>query len=269
MIFHNDSTRPSAGSDTDSTQPNARRSAKSSPAVPAPRGSSTGYSHASTPEVAARSAPLTTSKVLAGGMAASTSAVLGSYFGVFGTVGGAAAGSVATMVSTTIYQRSIERTRNSLRARVGRSSQSRPTVTPTATQSRHLPRPFIAALIGTLVIFAVGIGLVTGIELIRGGPLSGGNQGTSMGRVLQPLPAVPPGPADQSRRGRNNQNQLRDPDTGRTQSQVPGAPGGLGGLLPTGPRDPNESSRHDPPSQSQAPGGLGGLLPSGSQDPND
>jgi hypothetical protein len=117
------------------------------------------------PAPAAAGSSLTMTKLAAGGLAAATSAVLGSYFGVLGTVGGAAAGSVATALSGEIYQRSFER----LGGRRG-----------TAPRRRTLPR----LLLGAVVIFALGIGMVTGVEWVKGGPLSGGSRGTSLGRVL-------------------------------------------------------------------------------------
>jgi hypothetical protein len=262
MTFHHQSTRPNTDTTTSTeSQPEARRPVPSSPGVPTPRESSTESStehlRVSAPEVAPSGASLTTSKVLAGGMASATSAVLGSYFGVFGTVGGAAAGSVATMVSTTIYERSIERTSSSLRARVGRAPPSRPTKAPTATHPRP-PRLLIATLIGTIAIFALGIGLVTGIEWIKGGPLSGGGHGTSVSQVLRPSSSSRP--SDQSDHGAPHNSRPRS-DSDSTQPRVPRVPAGPGGLLPSAPQDPGDSSRRDEPSQPQVPGGLGEVLP--------
>ncbi|HEY2203099.1 MAG TPA: hypothetical protein VGH99_01295 [Pseudonocardia sp.] len=128
------------------------------------------------------------SKVAAGGLAAATSAVLGSYFGVFGTVGGAAAGSVATALSAELFQRSIEGTGAQLRRIGGGSGSGRsreqpayaPTTTPGPTSGPAFPR----VLIGSLLIFAVGMGVVTGIEWARGKSLSGGTRGTSLVQLL-------------------------------------------------------------------------------------
>ncbi len=61
---------------------------------------------------------LTVNKVLAGAGAAATSAVFGSFFGAAGTVAGAALGSVASTVATAIYQRSLDRTRDTLVSRI-------------------------------------------------------------------------------------------------------------------------------------------------------
>jgi hypothetical protein len=132
------------------------------------------------------------SKIVAGGLAAATSAVLGSYFGIFGTVGGAAAGSVVTALSSEIYQRSIERTTNRLRSRSNQGSreplyeQRQPRET-TVRRGSALPR----VLLVTVVMFALGIGVVSGLERVTGAPLSGGAHGTtSLGQVL-PLHKVP------------------------------------------------------------------------------
>jgi hypothetical protein len=165
---------------------------------------------------------LTLSKVLAGGMAAATSAVFGSYFGTFGTVGGAAVGSVATTVVTRLFQRSIERTQNTVVSTVKHvvgtdddPDRSVPVAgaKPVSTGSKSLndvatvrmsPQQVAEAksrgrrsvkmlLFGTLMIFLLALALVTGIEWAKGSPLSGGGNGTSIERVLQPH-AVPPTP---------------------------------------------------------------------------
>ncbi len=166
---------------------------------------------------------LSTSKVLAGGMAATTTAVLGSYFGVLGTVGGAALGSVATALSTEAYERSIHRATARLRTRTsGGSRGDRPGQRVSdATHRPRLPR----FLIGIVVIFALGMGVVTGIEWATGGPLSGGTQGTtSLGDVLHV-------------------------------DQVPV----LGDLLGSTPAD---DSSHAPTTRRRNPGLVGGLLSS-------
>lgn len=128
---------------------------------------------------------LSSSKVAAGGLAAATSAVLGSYFGVLGTVGGAAAGSVVSALSSEIYQRSIERTAERLR-------RTNRTAAPTPGQARQ-PEPAAPApsrglsvgsiLFGSILIFALGIAAVTGIEYLTGKPISGGSGGTTLSHL--------------------------------------------------------------------------------------
>ncbi len=200
---------------------------------------------AQAPRPASRAADLTTSKVIAGGMAAATSAVLGSHFGAFGTVGGAAVGSVVTTVGASLYQRSLERARDrvarqiplpaTLAARTSlgaaRSTAAQRAVQSGAAQSgaaqpgtaqsgaaqsygalepsasspapapAHFPlgRLIGMSLVGALVFFALGLGVVTGIEWAKGSPLYGGTSGTSVGQALQPATRratiPPPAPA--------------------------------------------------------------------------
>jgi len=171
---------------------------------------------------------LSTSKVLAGGLAAATSAVLGSYLGVFGTVGGAAAGAVATALSTEIYQRSLERTSDHLRSRVGGRPRGRQPQAARTANVRHR-RAWPRVLACSVVIFALGIGAVSGVEWIKGGPLSGGTQGTSLGRVLPiKLAPVVDGLLGSSDQGSAKQSDHpSDSGSGSSQRQDPGLVGGL------------------------------------------
>jgi hypothetical protein len=177
----------------------------------------------------AKGMDLTVNKVLAGAGAAVTSAVLGSYFGATGTVAGAALGSVASTVATTLYQHSLDRTRDTLVARVrltrGRRTDlsDAPTVQLTVPQPRvspdssdqattvlrveptspdssdqattqlrvepalRMPRRRIWLLVGgTVLVFAIGLLVVTGLEWAKGSSLTTGQPGTSVGRVLTP-----------------------------------------------------------------------------------
>ena len=61
---------------------------------------------------------LTVNKLVAGAGAAATSAVLGSFFGAMGTVGGAALGSVFSAIVTAAYQHSLDKTRDTVKARI-------------------------------------------------------------------------------------------------------------------------------------------------------
>jgi hypothetical protein len=80
---------------------------------------------------------LTMTKVIAGAGAAATSAVMGSYLGAVGTVGGAAIGSVVSMVGASLYQHYLERTGDTVRARV-RLPGGR---TVTVTEQVEVPAP--------------------------------------------------------------------------------------------------------------------------------
>jgi hypothetical protein len=128
---------------------------------------------------------LSSSKVFAGSAAAATSAVLGSYFGVLGTVGGAAAGSVATALSSEIYQRSIDRTADRLRSRTKRGAasggQSQQPDEPNRPPARRLSLGSV--FFGSILIFALGIAAVTGFEYLTGRPISGGDGGTTLSHL--------------------------------------------------------------------------------------
>jgi hypothetical protein len=131
---------------------------------------------------------MSTSKVLAGGAAAATTAVLGSYFGLLGTVGGAAAGSVVTAVSSEIYQRSLDR--GAARLRGGRG-----TVPNTAPAAPAQPKPGLSVgsiVFGSILVFVLGIAAVTGFEYLTGEPISGGDEG---GTTLEHLTHLDAGSA--------------------------------------------------------------------------
>jgi hypothetical protein len=128
---------------------------------------------------------LSTSKVMAGGLAAATSAILGSYFGILGTVGGAAAGSVATALSSEIYQRSIDRTAERVRSRTNRGARTRDQAQQPDDRG-HTPARGLSMgslIFGSILIFALGIAAVTGIEYFTGRPLSGGDGGTTLSHL--------------------------------------------------------------------------------------
>lgn len=170
---------------------------------------------------------LTVNKLIAGAGAAATSAVLGSFFGALGTVGGAALGSVFSAVVTSLYQHSLDKTRDTVKARVklpgggtvkvtsttevpaprGGTEQSStrvfvtpgdqptevisavPAVDPGPPKSR---RRLLVMTGFTVVVFAIGMLAITGIELVKGSPLNTSSSsstsqrsgGTSLGTVL-------------------------------------------------------------------------------------
>jgi hypothetical protein len=213
----------------------------------------------------AKGMDLTVNKVLAGAGAAVTSAVLGSYFGATGTVAGAALGSVASTVATTLYQHSLDRTRDTLVARVrlsrgrGTDLSDAPTVQLTVPQPRvspdspdeattqlrvspdspdeattqlrvspdspdeattqlrvepalRMPRRIWLWVGATVLVFAIGLLVVTGLEWAKGSSLTTGQPGTSVGRVLTP-------PSD---RQEDSDRNTRESDSERpTQSAEP------------------------------------------------
>jgi hypothetical protein len=183
------------------------------------------------PTVAAAPEPkkrdLTVNKVIAGAGAAATSAVLGSFFGAMGTVAGAAVGSVFSAVVTSAMQHSLDKTRDTVKARVklpgggtvkvasttevpapraaGDGSTTRVFVTPgdQATEvisavpavdaGRPKSRRRLLVMTGfTVVVFAIGMLAITGLELVKGSPLNTSSSsstsqrpgGTSLGSVL-------------------------------------------------------------------------------------
>jgi hypothetical protein len=153
---------------------------------------------------------LTINKVLAGAGAAATSAVLGSFFGAAGTVTGAALGSMVVTLATAVYNHSLDRTRDTVTARIkhsggprmertGRAEVAAPRGTPERKTgpTRDLipptepptpaarPKQRIGVLAAaTVLLFALGMGVVTGIELIKGSTLTRGQNGTSIGQLI-------------------------------------------------------------------------------------
>jgi hypothetical protein len=166
----------------------------------------------------AKAPDLTINKIIAGAGAAATSAVLGSFFGAAGTITGAALGSVASTVATVVYQRSLDRTRDTLVARVrltpGRragvaeahvtlpaqrvtpeqvpvpaqrvapdAETVRLQVEPAIDRRPTMRRPWLW-LAATVLVFVIGLLVVTGFEWAKGSTLTTGETGTSVGRVI-------------------------------------------------------------------------------------
>lgn len=174
------------------TQPAATRSSPPDPPSP--------------PGPPAEKSGLTVNQVVAGAGAAATSAVLGSFFGAAGTVAGAALGSVASTLAGTLYQRSLDRTRDTVAARIRRprvdpeltipmprisperSSRGPGTTAPAPPPTR---RPWLRrSIAGALLVFVLGLSVVTGLEWAKGSTLVQGESGTSVGRVVGPAPVV-------------------------------------------------------------------------------
>jgi hypothetical protein len=183
------------------------------PAGPPPRtgaGTRTADATASAPPADPPTpADLTVNKVIAGAGAAATSAVVGSFFGAAGTVLGAALGSVVSMIATTIYQHSLDRTRDTVKARIklpggrtvdvagtvevpaprvaatGETGRARVYVTPTGLTDQPTavlsavspasparpPRRWVVRTALTVGVFLIGLLAVTGVELVKGSTL--------------------------------------------------------------------------------------------------
>ena len=199
------------------------------PSVPSP----TATSSASEQPTAQKAADLSVNKVLAGAGAAVTSAVLGSYFGATGTVAGAAFGSVASTLATTLYQRSLDRTRDTIVARVRLGAGRRTDLSDTPTVELRVPQPRVSPDAATtrlrvepavrrprriwlwagatVLVFVVGLLTVTGLEWAKGSSLTTGQPGTSVGRVLTPA-------SDGRHDSDRNDNDRNDNDRNTTES---------------------------------------------------
>jgi hypothetical protein len=156
------------------------------------------------------------SQVLAGALAAVTAALIGSTMGVAGTVVGAGLASVISTVGGTLYLRSIQRTKESVRTVrakvVGRSggttvlvSAEDPSDDPaekpaepgdeveaepgTSTDDRPPAEKrrlrWAVLAVTTLAAFALGMVAVTGVEWLRGESLSGDGS-TTFGSIVAP-----------------------------------------------------------------------------------
>lgn len=101
-------------------------------------------------------------QVFAGALAAITAALIGSTLGVAGTVLGAGIASILTTVGAALYHR--------MHARVSRSERRW--------------APFVA---GGVIAFALGMLVITGLELARGEQFSGG-RGTTLGGIVRTNP---------------------------------------------------------------------------------
>lgn len=84
---------------------------------------------------------VTATKLMAGAGAAATTAVLGSFFGATGTVAGAAIGSVASAVATSVYEHSLNRTREHVAARIRPLRQQASDRASAAEVTMPMPRP--------------------------------------------------------------------------------------------------------------------------------
>ena len=157
-------------------------------------------------------------QVAGGALASVTAAYLGSYLGVAGTFWGAGLTSVVITVGGTVYQRSLERTREKanvaaakaalVRARKQWSPGEEATrrIRPVGqSPGRHWPggepvvddpaptrvvrprrRRWVTAGVSGVLMFVLCLLVVTSWEGVTGRPLSGGGGTTSLGRVLDP-----------------------------------------------------------------------------------
>jgi hypothetical protein len=154
---------------------------RSVPPAPAAQRPAASVPQAATPAAVAEAEPaaeeskpdLTMTKVIAGAGAAATSAVMGSYLGAAGTVGGAALGSVVTVVGTSLYQHYLERTRDTLGARIRLPSGR--TVSVTEQVEVPAPRSALDADAAPTQVLVTPVDGTAGTG--RRGPAAGGRSG--------------------------------------------------------------------------------------------
>ncbi|MCP3800037.1 hypothetical protein NLX83_12295 [Allokutzneria sp. A3M-2-11 16] len=139
-----------------------------------------------------RKLDITTTKVVAGALAAVTAAVLGAQLGVAGTVIGAALASVISTIGGALYEHSLDRSRSAVREKIG-TTRTEKLDAPTEVIARpgQEKKPWwtrrrwwvVGATSG--LAFALAMVLVTGIELIGGQPLSGNGGGSTISKIFQ------------------------------------------------------------------------------------
>jgi hypothetical protein len=125
-------------------------------------------------------------EVLAGGLAAVTAAMIGSGLGVTGTVLGAGIASVVSTVAAALYLRSARSVAVRTGIRTGVERPRRP--------RRAAGWPVLVT--GGVLAFVLGMLVITGVEWVRGAPLSGG-QGTTVGAIVAPRPHRAPPPVEE------------------------------------------------------------------------
>jgi hypothetical protein len=153
-----------------------------------------------------RAIDLSPSQVLGGALAAMTAAAIGSRLGAAGTIIGAAAASVVAAVAGAVYTASLRRTHAKVRTvwsgrwssipatveMIGdRADPTAANAAPQHTAPRRAPLlpgrwriPWKPAAVGALLAFGIAAATLTGLELISGRALSGG-EGTTVTQVTQ------------------------------------------------------------------------------------
>lgn len=160
---------------------------------------------------------LSLTQVVGGALAAMTAAYLGSRMSVAGTVIGAALASIVAGVAGSLYTASLRHTRDRVRSVWTGRTNSTPTEV-VVTRELSVPdwgqgataastAPAVAAAnrpvplwrtgrlwkriaVGAVATFALAVGAITGLELVSGEALSGG-EGTTVSRVREPQAAAP------------------------------------------------------------------------------
>lgn len=188
-------------------------------------------------------------QVLAAALAAVTAAFLGSRLGVYGTVVGAGVVSLATTVGGEFYLRSLERTKQAAKrtkdvalTRTARATVDDPADADDARGTEGPPAgrrvrwPVLAG--GAVVVFVLGMGVVTGIEALTGSSFSGERGGT-VSNVLGGRPQQEPAERDEP----------AAPPTATSSSQPPSSSSSPPSTEPT----TSKPTATTPPSESTGP----------------
>lgn len=164
---------------------------------------------------------VTLTRLVATALAAITAAFLGSRLGMAGTVIGAGVASIVSTVAGALYQHSLDRTSNRLRSRVTQSHERIETDRPPADiPRRRLNWRMVAAV--TVAAFVIGMGAITGYELLTHGPISGGGNGTTISNLFGRQPAGhPPAPNQPSAPTSVTTTTQSPPTTTTTQAPTP------------------------------------------------
>lgn len=200
--------------------------------------------------------------VAAGALASISAAVLASYLGVAGTLIGAALASVVSSVAGAVYtgllastreriQRGLHRTADQdsqLRERTGRLSLAGRLARSWPSWLRRPATRWLVVGAAALLMFAIAIGAVTGIEMLIRKPLASALGGHNEGNARTSVGAAMRRSSSQQPAGQQHQ-----PSSSTTQS------GGSGGSIPsqststrqTGP--PASSTTSPAPSTSGVP----------------
>lgn len=213
------------------------------------------------PDTTARIADLKVSRVAAAALAAVTTALLGSMLGAEGTLIGAAAASVVTTVATSVYQTSLDRSRQRVRSLAHRTRPAHPAADaeqpqPSGTElsRRSATWRWVGVVVGAIGGFALAMLVITGIEWARGETIGDNGKGTTIGQVVHDQsgpqqPAAPPeGPATQTSEEPTKTSE--PPATSTT------APNGSGeqSPTPTTPATPSPTKTTPPPLIPPLPG---------------
>jgi hypothetical protein len=163
------------------------------------------------PDTAPHWTDLKVSRVAGAALAAVTTALLGSRLGAEGTLIGAAGASVVTTVATSVYQTSLERSRERVRSMAHRP-RSRPSVAntvdtlpaeqglgddtgqPSDRSRRSAMWRWGGVVAGALGGFVLAMLMITGIEWASGETVGGNGKGTTIGQVVESGPQQPSSP---------------------------------------------------------------------------